>query len=177
MSSPAKGSRTIIKISSWPSTSCLWKDIWVSEDTVDLSFQGTWLGSLRTSNGPEFKYLSMGFPLISNLPGTSPNTEQSFSYCIISAKLSLFIVTLLCLGGGGSRMSKYSPRIQPFSYLFMYHVKPWTGPRYWGKFICHCPLPATWKEQLDNKTAFPLWLTRRRGNSVCVLVRGAITIY
>lgn len=47
----------------------------------------SWLGCLRTSNGPGFKYLFMGFPLTSNLPGISPIIKQSFSCCIISVKL------------------------------------------------------------------------------------------
>lgn len=79
-----------------------------------LSFQGTWLGSLRTSNGPRSRYLFMGFPLISNLPGISPNAKQSFSYCIISAKLSLFTVTSLCYGGGGVECLNISPEFSHF---------------------------------------------------------------
>lgn len=76
MSSGAKCSRTSVRISSGLCTHCFHKDICISEDNVDLSFQRP--GSLRTSNGPGFKHQFMGFPLISNFPGISPNTEQSF---------------------------------------------------------------------------------------------------
>lgn len=63
---------------------------------------------------------TMDFPSVLHLLGISPNTEQSFSYCITSGKLCRVIS--LCWDARREEYLNLFPRIQQFVHSFTYYL-------------------------------------------------------